>query len=464
MSSSLRALLDAVPPLLVDMTLDAVTERFGEGGFDRMLSLAVVDEDRQPVGLISRHALMELLLNKYSRDLYGRRPIRYFMNTQPIIVSLAESTSTVISTVTAQIRTPIIEDFIFTEADGSYAGLGSVADVLKLVEQRLNQRNHALAQANQEIKASQAHLVQSEKMAALGQMVAGVAHEINTPLGYVGNNVQMAEEMLGQIHGLVAAYDSLFENLLNPAAEQIDVEAQIQAIAAMREEFDAVSDLADLNELFTDTRFGLKQISEIVLSLKNFARVDRAATDQVNLIDNIETALTVGHHHLKNRVTVEKRFEPIPLVPCAPSQINQVLLNLLTNAAQAINHDKGRLLIRTYTRGEFVCISVEDNGSGIPPEHVSRIFEPFYTTKKIGEGTGLGLSISYRIIKDHGGDIRLATKPGVGTRFEISLPIKPPTNQPVHTDSSSDASGKQVADSIEVLQTENTHRLNSTAI
>lgn len=457
MSSSLRALLDAVPPLSVDMTLDAVTERFGEGGFDRMLSLAVVDEDRQPVGLISRHALMELLLNKYSRDLYGRRPIRYFMNTQPIIVSLAESTSTVISTVTAQIRTPIIEDFIFTEADGSYAGLGSVADVLKLVEQRLNQRNHALAQANQEIKSSQAHLVQSEKMAALGQMVAGVAHEINTPLGYVGNNVQMAEEMLGQIHGLVAAYDSLFENLLDPAAEQTDVEGQIQAIAAMREEFDAVSDLADLNELFTDTRFGLKQISEIVLSLKNFARVDRAATDQVNLIENIETALTVGHHHLKNRVTVEKRFEPIPLVPCAPSQINQVLLNLLTNAAQAINHDKGRLLIRTYTRGEFVCISVEDNGSGIPPEHVSRIFEPFYTTKKVGEGTGLGLSISYRIIKDHGGDIRLATKPGVGTRFEISLPIKPPNNQPVHTDSSSDASGKQVADSVEVLQTQNTY-------
>ncbi|OZB75480.1 MAG: hypothetical protein B7X37_02145 [Halothiobacillus sp. 14-55-98] len=168
MSSSLRALLDAVPPLPVDMSLDAVTERFQEGGFDRMLSLAVVDEDRQPVGLISRHALMELLLNKYSRDLYGRRPIQYFMNTQPVIVSLAESTSSVISTVTAQIRTPIIEDFIFTEADGSYAGLGSVADVLKLVEQRLDQRNHALAQANQEIKASQAHLVQSEKMAALG--------------------------------------------------------------------------------------------------------------------------------------------------------------------------------------------------------------------------------------------------------------------------------------------------------
>lgn len=448
MSSSLRALLDAVPPLSADMSLNAVTERFQEGGFDRMLSLAVVDEDRKPMGLISRHALMELLLNKYSRDLYGRRPIRYFMNTQPVIVSLAESTSSVISAVTAQIRTPIIEDFIFTEADGTYAGLGYVADVLKLVEQRLDQRNHALAQANQEIKASQAHLVQSEKMAALGQMVAGVAHEINTPLGYVGNNVQMAEEMLGQIHGLVAAYDSLFENLLNPAAEQSDVEAQIQAIAAMREEFDAVSDLADLTELFADARFGLKQISEIVLSLKNFARVDRAATDQVNLIDNIETALTVGHHHLKNRVTVEKRFEPIPLVPCAPSQINQVLLNLLTNAAQAIDHEQGRLLIRTYTRGEFVCISVEDNGSGIPQEHVARIFEPFYTTKKVGEGTGLGLSISYRIIKDHGGDIRLATKPGVGTRFEISLPIK----RPMTIDSRADNNGRQVADSVETLQ------------
>lgn len=458
MPSSLRALLDAVPPLSVDMSLDAVTERFQEGGFDRMLSLAVVDEDQRPVGLISRHALMELLLNKYSRDLYGRRPIRYFMNTQPVIVSLAESTGTVISTVTAQIRTPIVEDFIFTEADGRYAGLGYVADVLKLVEQRLDQHNHALAQANQEIKASQAHLVQSEKMAALGQMVAGVAHEINTPLGYVGNNVQMAEEMLGQIHGLVAAYDSLFENLLNPDAAPSDVEARIQAIAVMRQEFDAVSDLADLAELFVDARFGLKQISEIVLSLKNFARVDRAATDQVNLIDNIETALTVGHHHLKNRVTVEKRFDPIPLVPCAPSQINQVLLNLLTNAVQAIDHEQGRLLIRTYTRGEFACISVEDNGSGIPPEHVSRIFEPFYTTKKVGEGTGLGLSISYRIIKDHGGDIRLATKLGVGTRFEVSLPIKRAANASAHVDSN----GSPYGESAQASQPQ--HAAGSTSI
>ncbi|MHB9021252.1 MAG: sensor histidine kinase [Halothiobacillus sp.] len=429
MSSPLRALLDPVPPLTADMSLIAVTERFQAGGFERMLSLAIVDEDHRPIGLMSRHALMELLLNKYSRDLYGKRPIRNFMNPLPIIVSLAESTTKVISAVTSQIRTPIIEDFVFVEADGRYAGLGYVADVLKLVEQRLGQRNQALAHANQEIKASQAHLVQSEKMAALGQMVAGVAHEINTPLGYVGNNVQMAEEMLGQIHTLVEAYDGLFEGLLSETAEQHDIEGRIQTIAAIRQDFDAVSDLADLAELFNDARFGLKQISDIVLSLKNFSRVDRAATDQVDLIENIETALTVGYHHLKNKVTVEKRFEPIPRVPCSPSQINQVLLNLMTNAAQAIDHDQGKLLIRTYTRGEFACISIEDNGSGIPAAHVAHIFEPFYTTKKVGEGTGLGLSISYRIIKDHGGDIRLATKEGVGTRFEISLPITSPTAQ-----------------------------------
>lgn len=452
MSSSLRALLDAVPPLSAEMSLNAVTERFQEGGFDRILSLAVVDENQYPVGLMSRHALMELLLNKYSRDLFGRRPIRYFMNTQPVMVSLTESTSTVISTVTTQIRTPIIEDFIFTEADGTYAGLGYVADVLKLVEQRLGQRNIALAKANLEIKSSQAHLVQSEKMSALGRMVAGVAHEINTPLGYVGNNVQMAEEMLAQIHDLVSSYDDLFDNLLNPDAEQSAVETRIQAVAAKREDFDAASNLADLSELFADARFGLKQISEIVQSLKNFARVDRAATDQINLIDNIETALKVGHHQLKHRVTVEKRFEPIPPVPCAPSQINQVLLNLLTNAAQAIDHDQGRLLIRTYTRGEFACISIEDNGRGIPPEHVPHIFEPFYTTKKVGEGTGLGLSISYRIIKDHGGDIRLATKPGVGTRFEISLPIK---KQPSDRDTVADTRAEPVAGSVERLQAQN---------
>lgn len=423
MSSPLRALLDPVPPLSADLPLSAVTDRFQQGGFERMLSLAVVDDENKPVGLISRHALMELLLNKYSRDLFGKRPIRFFMNTMPVIVTLAEPTAQVISTVTSQIRTPIVEDFIFTEADGTYAGLGSVADVLKLVEQRLGQRNQALAKANQEIKSSQAHLIQSEKMAALGQMVAGVAHEINTPLGYVGNNVQMAQEILGQVQGLVQEYERLFDGLMNQTAEPEDIEARIQAIASIRQDFDVVTDLADLTELFQDARFGLKQIGEIVQSLKNFARVDRAATDRVNLVENIETALTVGQHHLKNKVTVEKRFEPIPDVPCAPSQINQVLLNLFTNAAQAITHDRGKLLIRTYARGAFACISIEDNGGGIPEEHVARIFEPFYTTKKVGEGTGLGLSISYRIIKDHGGDIRLATKEGVGTRFEISLPI-----------------------------------------
>ncbi len=424
MSATLRALLDPVPPLMAEMTLAAVTDRFQSGGFARILSLAIVDNELRPIGLMSRHALMELLLNKYSRDLYGKRPIHLFMNPLPIVVSLSDSTTHVVSTVTSQIRTPIVEDFIFVEADGRYAGLGYVADVLKLVEQRLGQRNQALAQANLEIKSSQAHLVQSEKMAALGQMVAGVAHEINTPLGYVGNNVQMAEEMLGQIHTLVAAYDGLFEGLMSDAQDPQDIEQRIQTISEIRQDFDAVSDLADLTELFNDARFGLKQIGDIVLSLKNFSRVDRAATDEVDLVENIETALTVGHHHLKNKVTVEKRFEPIPLVSCSPSQINQVLLNIMTNAAQAIAHDHGRLLIRTYVRGAFACISIEDNGSGISDEHVARIFEPFYTTKKVGEGTGLGLSISYRIIKDHGGDIRLATKAGVGTRFEISLPIK----------------------------------------
>lgn len=446
MSSPLRTLLEPVPPLSADLPLSDVTDRFQQGGFERMLSLAVVDDENKPIGLISRHALMELLLNKYSRDLFGKRPIRFFMNAMPVIVSLTDAPTEVISTVTSQIRIPIVEDFIFTEADGTYAGLGSVADVLKMVEQRLGQRNEALAKANQEIKSSQAHLIQSEKMAALGQMVAGVAHEINTPLGYVGNNVQMAQEMLVQIQDLIQEYERLFDGLVNQSVEPHEIEARIQSIASMREDFDVAGDLADLTELFQDTRFGLKQIGEIVQSLKNFARVDRASTDHVNLIENIETALTVGQHHLKSKVTIEKRFEPIPDVPCAPSQINQVLLNIFTNAAHAIAHDRGRLLIRTYARGEFACISIEDNGSGIPEEHVSRIFEPFYTTKKVGEGTGLGLSISYRIIKDHGGDIRLATKVGVGTRFEISLPIHGSAKTEQDQESTDDLTGTMMPD------------------
>ena len=256
MSATLRDLLDAVPPLSADLSLNAVTERFQTGGFGRVLSLAIVDEEHRPIGVISRHALMELLLNKYSRDLYGKRAIRYFMNPDPVIVSLAEGTSAVVTAVTSQLRTPVIEDFIFTEADGRYAGLGYVADVLKLVEQRLAQRNQALAKANEEIRASQAHLVQSEKMAALGQMVAGVAHEINTPLGYVGNNVQMAEELITQVHELVEHYDGLFAELMNPQADSVAVETRIGTLSALREEFDAVAELRDLSELFSDTRFG----------------------------------------------------------------------------------------------------------------------------------------------------------------------------------------------------------------
>lgn len=420
--SILEQMIDPVPPVHMRDSLMDVTERFQTDRFDQALSYAVVDDNHQPVGIVSRYQMMELLLNPYSRDLFGKRPIAQFMNDRPLVIDVQDAPSDVIARISREISTPIVEDFILAES-GRYRGLGYVPDVLKLVERNLADRNRALAQANREIRDSQAHLIQSEKMAALGQMVAGVAHEINTPLGYVTNNIQMAGELTSQARVLLHAYDQLIAGMRDQSIDEAEVSARLSAIDEHKTAFDTEQDLQELEGLFDDTRYGLEQIREIVLSLRNFARVDRAATDEVSLIENIESALTIAHHHLKHKVEVLRRFEEIPAIRCAPSQINQVLLNLLTNAAQAIEHERGRILIRTYQRDRFVCVSIEDNGKGIAPEHLKRIFEPFFTTKNVGEGTGLGLSISYRIVRDHGGDIRVASKPGVGTRFEVALPV-----------------------------------------
>lgn len=433
--SILAQLYDPIPAVHMLDPFTAVIERFQTDQFSRALSYAVVDDDHRAIGIISRYRVMSLLLNPYARDLFGKWSIMQFMNANPLMVDIQDNPSDVIARISREISTPIVEDFIMVES-GRYLGLGYIADVLKLVERTLAQRNRALVRVNREIRESQAQLIQSEKMAALGQMVAGVAHEINTPLGYVSSNIQMAAEIMKQSQALLEAYDQLITGMYEQSLGEEEVAARLQAIAELKDSFDPAQDFQELEGLFDDSRYGLDRIREIVQSLRNFARVDRAATDNVSLVENIEQALTIAHHQLKHKVEVIRRFEEIPPIRCAPSQINQVLLNLLTNAAQAIEHDRGKILIRTYQRDAYACVSIEDNGKGIAPEHIKRIFEPFFTTKKVGEGTGLGLSISYRIVRDHGGNIRVGSKPGVGTRFEVALPIngKPPGEAQRQTD------------------------------
>ena len=292
--------------------------------------------------------------------------------------------------------------------------------VNETLEQRVTTRTDELTQAYEELKESQGRLVQSEKMSALGQMVAGVAHEINTPLAYSRSNVELVGEQLAEIDELVREAARQGELLDDPHSDGPELDQQLEKVAALGRNLRRDAVVEELTELLQASSSGLDQIAEMVMSLKNFSRVDRKKVERFNLNEGVDSALLIAQNKLKHKVTVVKNYGDIPPVTCAPSQINQVFLNMLVNAAQAIK-DQGTITITTVANGDHVDVIFEDTGSGIPDDVLPHIFDPFYTTKDVGEGTGLGLSICYQIIDQHGGTISVDSQPGVGTRFTISL-------------------------------------------
>lgn len=403
--------------------MDDVSEMLLHDRFERFLCLPVVDGDA-PVGIVTRAGLQKIYMRRFGRELHGKKPVTEVMNSQPLIVDMRLPVEEISQYVTRNISFPISEDIVFTHG-GQYRGLGHVVDLLRLMEQKLARQSEEVAQAYRQLKASQSQLVQSEKMASLGQMVAGVAHEINTPLGYVKNNVVMAQGAFAQMNTLVSEYGCLIDMLTGGQSDEQAVVAQLEQVGALREAHHDVYAADELDHLFDDTLFGVNQISEIVVNLKNFSRLDQAPVDEVDINQTMDSALLIARNVLKKKAQIVKLYAELPKVSCSPAQINQVFLNLLTNAAQAIE-DQGTIQIRTYVDARFVYASIQDNGKGIPRENLKKIFDPFFTTKSIGEGTGLGLSIVYRIVQDHGGSIRLASEVGRGTRFEVSLPrVKP---------------------------------------
>ncbi|NGY07018.1 ATP-binding protein [Solimonas terrae] len=276
----------------------------------------------------------------------------------------------------------------FSDLDRANANLQQANEGL---EQGIAERTRDLSEALDNLRMQQAQLIQSEKMASLGQMVAGVAHEINTPLGYAQSNVQTVREVLSGM-------------------EEPD--------AGKRESLD------EAGMLLADAEHGMERISELVLTLKDFSRVDRSRTEPFNVNEALESALKICNNQLKGRIDVERDYAELPQVPCAPSELNQVFLNLMTNAAQAIE-GPGLLKISTCAVDNRVEVRIRDNGCGMDPDVQAHIFEPFFTTKPIGQGTGLGLSIVFRIIENHQGQIKVQSTPGEGTEFLISLPAVP---------------------------------------
>jgi two-component system, NtrC family, sensor kinase len=416
------ALAHWLEPIAPTMPILGVGERFLDPGSAAWLSLPVVDNGK-PVGSVSRHELMQrVYIKPFGRELHGKRPISGMMHVHPLVLAADASIDDASRTIAAGIRQPIMEDFIVVDGQGNYLGAGKVLDVLGAMESRLAQRSTELEHAYRKLKSSQAQLIQSEKMASLGQMVAGIAHEINTPLGYVRNNVEMTQAALGDMSGLIGGYQHVVDALV-AGADEAEFASRVAQLEEKRAAFD-LDALEDLRALLDDTVFGVGQIAELVGNLKDFSRLDQARLERVDVHKLIESALKIGGNLLrKKNIEIVRQFGQVPPIQCSPAQINQVLLNLITNATQAIEHTQGRLTLRTHVVGHYVLIAVEDNGKGIAPQNLERIFEPFFTTKPIGQGTGLGLSICFQIIEQHRGRIRAASTPGTGTRFLIALPV-----------------------------------------
>ncbi len=290
-------------------------------------------------------------------------------------------------------------------------------------EARLAEKNQLLEttvrserEAHDALKRAQSQLVQTEKLASLGQMVAGVAHEINNPLSYVSNNTAVLQRDLAALAKLLELYHKADPAL---AERQPELAGEIRSLA---QRIDLAYTLPNLQELLTRSREGLRRIQQIVKDLRDFARLDQSDLQSADLNDGIRsTANIILGVARKRKVNVELALGTLPTLSCYPAKINQVVMNLLSNAIQA-SPEGSTVTVRSRVQGTAILIEVADQGTGIPASIRDRIFDPFFTTKPPGEGTGLGLSISYGIVQDHGGQITVESEEGKGSTFAVVLP------------------------------------------
>lgn len=310
----------------------------------------------------------------------------------------------------------------FTEADldaGSTL-LDMVSLALSNIQLHIEQKRRleSLRQLNQQLAEAQSHLMQSDKMASIGQLAAGVAHEINNPIGYVYSNLGTLEKYVQDTFALLDLYEQAETAISDPTLRtQLTVAKDKLDLKFLKE---------DLQALMAESKDGITRVKKIVQNLKDFSHVD--TNDEwhfSNLHQGLDSTLNIVNNEIKYKAEVVKEYGIIPEVECLSSQLNQVFMNLLVNAAHAIE-EHGTITVRTGQQEDKVWVEVADTGKGIKPEHLQKIFDPFFTTKPIGKGTGLGLSLSYGILQKHHGRIEVRSEIGKGTTFRVSLPIKQP--------------------------------------
>ena len=279
----------------------------------------------------------------------------------------------------------------------------------------LESRNAELARRKSELERLQAQLVHNEKMASLGQLAAGVAHELNNPAGFVLSNVAALPDYLRRLEQILTTYENI--SLSGPDAE---------LVAAAKRAHDYTHIFGDLNSIAVDSYAGAERIKEIVQNLRLFSRLDEADLKQVDIHEGIEATIRLlSQYFTSPSISLRRNYGRLPPINCYAGQLNQVWMNLLVNAAQAIGDASGVVGINTSALEQTVSVAISDTGEGIAPEHLNRIFDPFFTTKPVGEGTGLGLSISHGIVARHGGTVSVHSVLGHGTTFNVVLPVHP---------------------------------------
>lgn len=265
------------------------------------------------------------------------------------------------------------------------------------------------------LKLAQSQLIQSEKMASVGVLTAGIAHELNNPINFVNGNVYPLQQDLNEIFALLEKYDELIA--------KNDLKNYFTEVESLKAKMDYSYLIQEIYSLIRGIEEGANRSSEIIKGLRSFSRLDEEASQFYDIHEGIDSSLVLLQNKIKDKITVRKDYGDFEGLECFPSKLNQVIMNILTNSIQAMG-DGGELFIQTVSSALGVKIIIKDNGPGMTKEVKEHIFEPFYTTKEVGQGTGLGLSISYGIIEKHNGNIDVISEPGNGTEFIISLPRK----------------------------------------